>query len=164
MDITGWTIEQRMRLPEWCYGNRELIGCEVQCILATTYYFTISEIVMPDPAVIWAMTFWARTTVMASFSLRVGLRATVPTNEAEMNTATEIFPYVGQPFAGPNKIRFAIDNSVPIRLGCRRGMATGGLKVVMALYSSQANVWGDVVLDVSGLPTNMAGWLSHNIV
>lgn len=164
MDVSGWTIDQRMRFPDWCFGNRQLIGCQVHCILADQYYFAISDVALPDPVCIWAFHFWVLTAGNMEGAFRIGLRATVPTNEAEMDTATEIFPYVGAPTAGPNKVRHAFRYTTPIMLPVRQGMVTGGLKLVGALYSTFADVRGDLVLEVSGLPTQMAGWLAHHKV
>ena len=158
MDVSFWTIDQRMRLPDHFFGNRQLIGCQVYCLNALAYYYSISEVALPNPACIWAFHFWVRTPASVDATFRIGLRATVPTNEGEMDTAMEIFPYIGEPSVGPNKLRLSFRYSTPVVLTDRQGMVTGGLKFVGRFYSSIADVYAFFVLEVSELPKKIPAW------
>ena len=164
MDVSGWTIDQRMRFPDYCFGQQQAIGLQVYCPNALIYYFGISEIALPDPACIWQFSSWFKISAAANNTFRIGLAATVPTTIAEMDLALEIFPYIGGAYAGPNKLRVTQRYSTPWVMNIRKGLVTNGLKIVVALYSTVADTTGDFVLIVSGLPTNMAGWLAHNKV
>lgn len=164
MDVSGWSVEQRMRLPDWCFGNREAIGCEVNCVLADTDYWAISEIALPDPVCFWSLAFWFREPAFARVRFRFGLRATVPVNATQMNTATEILPYVGATTAGPNFLRVGQFDSVFYQLMLRKGMVTGGDKLVFEVQSDHINTRADLVMIYSELPTSMAGWLAHHKV
>lgn len=164
MDVTGWTIEQLSKLPEWCYGNRAVIGISMLCPLAATRYYGISEIALPDPCCIWQFGWWYKTNVIAGSTIRLGLRATVPTSGAEMDDATELFPYMGYPHAGPNEIFMTTRESIPFVINTKIAMVTGGLKLVCTSYSDVVESHFNCFLIVSGLPTDMAGWLAHGLV
>lgn len=164
MDVSEWTIDQRMRLPDWCFGNRTLIGCQVIIAGAITNFWGISEIALPDPCCIWQLVYFFRPSEFTRLNLRIGLAATVPTSEAEMDAAKEIFPYFGSPATGPNILRIGILYSTPMSIMMRKGMATDGLKLVCQGYFSDGTGYCNVGLLCSGLPTSMAGWMAHNRV
>lgn len=162
MDVSDWTVDQRMRLPDWCFGNRTVIGISILCPLLETGYYGISEIALPDPACIWQVGWWYKTDTISGVTLRIGLRATIPTSVPDMDDATEILPYMGSPHAGPNEIFMTIRESLPFFINLRKGMVTGGKKLVVRSYSDAAQAHANVCLIVSELPTSMAGWLAHN--
>lgn len=164
MNVSGWTLAEKMALPDWCFGNRQLLGCQIHAVLLGTFYYAIINVVLPAEICIWEFHFWVRTNADMEGTFRLGLRATVPTNEAEMDTATEIFPYIGQAWAGPNKIRLAFRHSTPFVLPIRKGLATGGLKFVVRFFSTVNDVYGDFVFAVSGLPTEIPAHLDPNTI
>ena len=164
MDVSGWTIDQKARLPDWCFGKREAIGCQVYANAAATWFFGISTIDFPDPCCIWAFYSWFSMGADSDITYRVGLRDTVPVNTAEMDTADEIFPYVGEKIVGPNHIRISQRYGSIMGIETKQGMVTGAKNLVVALYTSSEWTRGDFVFIVSGLPTSMAGWLAHNPV
>lgn len=162
MDVSGWTVDQRMRLPDWCFGNRQIIGCQVLAVQPTTHYWGISAIGLPDPVCIWSVGFWFRIDAYSKMSLEIGLAHNVPTNNAEMAACQEIFPHFGAAQPGPNTMRVGQRYSVPLQIEVRKGMITSGKKLVADFYSTLADARVDVYLVVSGLPTSMAGWLAHH--
>jgi len=164
MDVSGWTVDQRARLPDWCFGNSEAIGCQVCCEVADNTFWGISEIELPDPACIWSMAWWFRQNAYCNHMFRFGLAEEVPVNVGQMDAATEILPYVGKPATGPNELRQGTAESNIQQLFLRRCMATGGLKLVVQLGSSVQWATIDLIIIVSGLPTSMAGWLAHHRV
>lgn len=164
MDITGWSIEQRMRLPDWCFGNRELTGAYVSRN-PTGLVWAIGTLVLPDPACIWTVYITSMPNAGMMSYVRVGLADTVPTSEAEMNAAVEILPHGWQARAGPNRISLLSGAYALLVYDVRRGMATGGKKLVIEMDNIFYG-WNRVEADliVSGLPTDMAGWLAHSPV
>lgn len=164
MDISGWSLADRMRAPDWCFYNREAIGCEVNCVLADTDYWAISEIYLPDPVCFWSLAFWFRSPAFARVRFRFGLRSTVPVNAAQMNDATEILPYVGAPTAGPNFLRVGQYDSVFYQLMLRKGMVTGAKKLVFEVQSTSVNTRADLVMIFSALPKNIPAHLDFNTV
>ena len=164
MDVSEWTVDQRMRLPDWCFGNRQLVGIHVDCPNLGTFYYGISEIALPDPVCIWSFGFYLYNYNYTRHRFRVGLRESIPTNEAEMDTATEILPYFGEPRDGPNYIRAGTLDTRAYLIPLRKGMVTGGNYLVASCYTGTDQSMVDIFLVVSGLPTSMAGWLAHNRV
>lgn len=163
VDVSGWSLAKRMALPDWCFGNREAIGCEVNCVNADQDYWAISEIVLPDPVCFWSLGFWFRQPAFARIRFRFGLRATIPTSVAEMNGATEILPYIGAITTGPNYLRIGSFDTFVTDLVLRKGMATGGLKLVMEVQSTSVNTRADLFVVYSELPTEIPAFSNPNI-
>lgn len=162
MDVSGWTVDQKARLPDWCFGNREAIGCQVVCEVGGDNFWGISEIALPDPVCIWSLNWYFRQTEYCNHVFRFGLAETVPVNVAQMDAAKEILPYIGRAVTGPNELREGMAQSIIQQLFVRRCMESDGLKLVVQLNSTISWSTIDLSLIVSGLPTSMAGWLAHN--
>ena len=164
MDVSGWTVQQRMRFPDWCFPNRQLISAYAYNNVADTYVLSISTIALPDPAVIWEFDYWGQPSGDGYGNLRVGLAAAVPTNVAEMDAAQELFPDYGIANAGPNIIPLSAKVGWHIMHGVRKGLTTGGKYLVTETYCAAPIIRSNATLLVSGLPTDMAGWLAHSKV
>lgn len=164
MDVTGWTIEQRIRLPDWCFPNRQLIGCYGSNNVGGSDMFFISEIALPDQCILWEFHYFTLVTGNESGYGRAGLRANVPANVAQMNTAQEFYPYFGMSMAGPNMLPNKTGTTVTGIVSFRKGIITGGKKLVLQIHNNVDKCIVQVALLVSGLPTDMAGWLEHSRV
>lgn len=164
MDVSGWTIAQRMRFPDWCFGNRELVSVFTLNEAVGTYVYNISTLALPDPVCIWQVCFQSVPDATGGGRIRVGFAAAVPTNEAEMDAAVDFLPHFGHVVTGPNKILFQEPNYVFFSFDVRKGLVTGGKKLVSSTYCTVAKVRINCFLLVSGLPTDMAGWLAHSKV
>lgn len=164
MDITGWTIDQKMRLPDWCFGNREVYGL-FQRRNAVGFMWGICPCALPDPACIWQLVITSIPDANGKGYVRIGLADAVPTNEAEMNAAVELFPCVWDQRPGPNRIWLYAMQYVMLSFNPRKGMVTNGKKIVVELYVA-VNIYMriDVAMVVSGMPTDMAGWLEHSLI
>jgi len=164
MDITGWTLAQRMRFPEWTFGNKTLIGVMLGNSVVGTDVFGISTIALPDPCCIWKAMFYNLSNPGAQSWMRIGLNDVVPTTVAEMDACDEIFPDFGNPAAGPNNIIFYNDGVTYFAIDAYQGMVTGGQYLVMQVHNTGGSVRLQIALTVTELPSNLAGWLEHNIV
>lgn len=94
--------------------------------------------------------------------MRVGLADKVPTSQAEMNAAVELFPGYGIPYGGPNTISLWAAVFVYWNFDVRKGIETGGKKLVLECDCQVATMRVSLAIIVSGLPTSMAGWMAHN--
>lgn len=162
MDVSGWTIDQRMRLPDWCFGNRHFIMCNVSTGTTEPFQWGISEFAFPDPACIWLFDLLYLPFTDGKGYVRVGMADAVPTSEAEMDAAAEIFPGYGFPNPGPNVISVWQTVFIHRALAVRKGLVTGGKKLVVETYRFSGSYIIDCSFLVSELPTSMAGWLVHN--
>lgn len=98
-------------------------------------------------------------------NFRIGLADVIPTSAAEMDAAVELFPHAWDPRAGPNQISMYAKQYVVLGFNPRKGLVTGGKKLVVQLgVTVDIRMRVDTILVVSGLPIDMAGWLAHNKV
>lgn len=166
MDVTGWTVDQRMRLPDWCFGNRSLIGLRLTTTTPGGYDWDIAALALPDPCCIWGLGLNITQSDQRSSFVRMGLATAVPTSSAEMDATTPLFPYFGNAVYTPPRVHFPTIGGPAYFIPVRKGMVTGGKKFVGEIYLHGAGtaLLLDVYLIVSGLPTHMAGWLAHHKV
>ncbi|MBA7708111.1 hypothetical protein ES703_116999 [subsurface metagenome] len=102
----------------------------------------------------------------ASNYFRIALRNTVPVNEAEMDVAQEILPDFGSTGFSPERIYCFIGGGAYFVLDTRKGIETGGQKLVVEghVHAEGSELLVLVNLVISALPTDMAGWLEHSRV
>lgn len=164
MDISGWTVDQRMRFPDWCFGNRKVIGVSGTATGVGVFYWVAAFIVMPDPVCLWAVNIFPRKVSSTNDYIRVGFRASKPTSEAQMDESIPIFPNFPHPAHQPPRIFMSESGLEVWRFDVRKGMVTGGFKLVMEVHSATVKTSILFSLVYSELPTNMAGWMAHNKV
>ena len=162
MDVSGWTVAQRMRLPDWCFPTRELIGCYGYNNAVGTYNWGISTGALPDPACIWVFGYVSLMDPTSEGEFRVGLNNVVPTSRAEMDAVQDFLPYYGYELAGPNSVRLVVGSKQAVNFPLRLGLVTGGKKLVIENYNIAGTSRFQIYVLVSGLPTSMAGWMAHN--
>lgn len=158
MDVTGWSLEQRMMLPDHCFGNRQLIGTFNLVIGVGVKGWEISAIALPDPCCIWQLQIDSMPAPDAYGVLRFGLAKDVPASPEDMDAADEIFPYYGKPHVGPNQVYLYTRQGMQIIIPARKGMVTGDKKLVTELHSTTGTNRVDCRLLVSGLPTLISAW------
>ncbi len=166
MDVSDWTIDQRMRLPDWCFGNRKLLSLQVNVIAEGSFRWYITTESLPDPACIWAVGFSVSDSDQKYNYIRMGLADNVPMNEAQMDATTPLFPYFGSTVFAPPKIYVPTKSGVAFYIVSRKGLVTGGKKFVAEAWLNVGGtiLFGHLYILVSELPTSMAGWLAHNKV
>lgn len=158
MDVTAWPLSSRMKLPDHCFGNRQLLSVFVSNGGVGTMKWGISSIALPDPVCIWRASFKSQPTTNGYGYMRIGLRSAVPTSEAEMNAADEIFPAYGTPHAGPNIINVNGQTYQFWTLETRKGMVTGAKYLVVENKCNAATMRVQCSLLISSLPTKIPGW------
>ena len=166
MDVSDWTIAQRMRLPDWCFGSRETYIAHGGVASPDTYNWGISDNALPDPACIWEFVILLGASDYAYNKVRIGLSDTVPTSKEEMDATDNIFPDFGDKATTPPGINCGIIPGMFFWISLRRGLATGGKKLVMEAkrHASGTILIADIILVISTLPTDMAGWMAHSKV
>jgi len=160
MDISRWTIDERMCLPDWCFGNRELNAVYVYNNIVGSRAWGISAIPLPDPVCIWEFSYFAMESAGNAGNYRAGLANKIPTTEAEMNEAVEIYPYFGLARDGPNLVIREQEAFTYLVVPFRKGMVTGGKYLVVENYCVSGSARISFSLLVSSLPTNISGWLA----
>ncbi|MBA7630461.1 hypothetical protein ES703_37983 [subsurface metagenome] len=54
MNVSRWSLDKLMQLPDWCFGKRWWIGEYIGTTAAELVYFTIKDR-LPDRFVLWSM-------------------------------------------------------------------------------------------------------------
>lgn len=163
IDVSGLSLAERMALPDWCFGNRQLIGVYVSQTGPSNYIWGISDIALPDPCCIWQLQIDSMPNPGGRGTMRFGLANTVPTSDGEMDNADEIFPYFGQPNTGPNLINVYGLEYMAFIIDARKGMVTGGKKLVVQLFARDDTNRIDCRLLVSALPDEIPAFLNPDI-
>jgi len=160
MILAGWSIAAKMRLPDMCFGNRMLLSCRVYIPTPATFGWWISTQALPDPACIWAVGMLVWESDYRGNYVRMGLRDTVPTSEAEMNTAQNIFPDLGDNASAPPIINVPPFVGQMFHVPVRKGIDTGGKKFVVEgrVHASGSYLLALLYIVVSPLPIAVPGW------
>jgi len=164
MDVSGWTIAQRMELPDWCFPTRYLIGCYGWNNVAASINWEISNVTLPDPACIWDFGYVALVDDVSSCDFRVGLNDVVPTTVPEMNDVQDFVPNYGYNQAGPNAVRIMPGSKQAVNFHLRLGLVTGGKYLVIENHNLAGTSRFQVYVLVSGLPTQLPAHMDPNTV
>lgn len=164
MDVSGWTVDQRMRFPDWAFGNRKVTSVSKTVNGPNGIGWKISAVALPDPICIWELCITPVVADVYPGILRIGLADTLPTTEDQMNATIPLLPDFGDLSLTPPRIVLGTARYEVWRFPIRKGMATGGKKVVIELRCPQTKLNLLIHLVYSELPTSMAGWLAHNKV
>ncbi|MBA7679125.1 hypothetical protein ES703_87408 [subsurface metagenome] len=164
MDVSSWTLAQRMRLPDWCFGNRDLLMLSLGVWTGGGFGWVIGAEALPQQICIWQMGVVIRRNESADNYFRLGMRATIPTTEAHMNDSTPLFPKWGNINYTPPRITLPAETDQVWFFNTRNGIDTGGLKFVGEIWGDDCAAMAQVNIVYSELPTSMAGWLAHHKV
>lgn len=162
MNIKRWTIDERMRLPDFCFGNRQVISVSKTASGPAAFSWAISDKGLPDPACIWVFGVLPRRVDNTNNYCRVSLGDTLPTNEAEMNATQPVLPQFGALAWTPPRIYPPTTTMTVWQFDLRKGMVTGGKKLILECYASIDAMAAIAFIVVSELPTNISGWLAHS--
>lgn len=163
MDISRWTIDERMQLPDYCFGQRFLSGVQISCTVPSGFVWRIADKVWPDPACIWSVNIICRESDHQWNWVRFGLADTVPTSSGEMDAAQNILPEFGNNAYAPPAFSMFGDTGYVVSVPVRKGIITGGKRLVVEAFLNEAGtkVGGWVGLNVSALPKNISGYLAN---
>lgn len=163
IDVSGWTLAERMMLPDWCFPNRMFLDIRLYEQEAGEHEYGIAQVVMPDPMCIWELAIRFVSTSWSNHYIRLGLDIDVPTNAVEMDAADEIFPYIGSTLATPHRMYYNEVEYWYTRHKLRKGMVTGGKYLVLDLYNQAGRSEVVVSMVVSGLPTKVPAFLNPKV-
>jgi len=103
MDIRNWSLGQIVQLPEHVFGRKYCVSVELTVGGGITEY-AMSEMAFPERMILWQVAiYWGLWSAAGSY-LRLGMRDQIPTSPAEMSSAEEILPGVGESMLGPNML------------------------------------------------------------
>lgn len=152
MDVSGWTLAERMALPDWCFGMPKVYGFFIFNNADGISNFWIDNEDLPDPACIWSLQLISMPDALATGWLRLGMCDIVPANTAQMDACDEIFPKLGRAAAGPNDMIFYGGVFTEMKVMVRKGIVTGSKNLVGELRCTNDMMRFQVVMLVSELP------------
>lgn len=164
MDVSTWTLAQRMALPDACFGNRVLVGLFHGNPNPGTFEWAIRAYPLPDPVCIWEFWYLIIETAGNFGTYRAALAENVPVNQAQMDAAMEIYPYFGIDAPGPNYIIRKTEESTHVVMQFRKGMVTGGRNLVIEVGCNAGTARGFFGLLVSELPTQIPAHQDPNTI
>lgn len=163
MDVSKWSLQSRMALPEWCFGPKWWIGDYIATTADTAKYFFFSDL-PPDVFVLWDV-FVAQGGYAAAtkIDLTLCLCRQAPVS-GDIKTLTRLMRQFGTPgqaydlhlppntanHLGPMKVLVEANNN--------------GLGGVMILPSETANCENTVAVLISALPKEVPEWVVSGLV
>jgi len=164
MDVSGWTIDQRLRFPDWCFGDRELVMLSLGVWVAGGFFWVITGVDLPEHICIWQMGVVVRRNDSADNYFRLGLAATVPLNVADMDASIPLFPQWGNIAFAPPRITLPEETDQTWFFNTRNGIHSQGLRFVGEIWGNACPAMVQINIVYSCLPTNMIGWMDHSRV
>lgn len=166
MDITGWTLEQRIRLPEWCFGSHQIMSVYLSNVAPGTSIWGQSLEILPADICIWAAGLLIVVNDAVWSFVRMGFRDTAPVNVGQMDASHNFLPGFGNTAFAPPRINTSLVTGLQYHVPLKMGVTPAGERLVAECYCSAGGTQTIVMLYIiySTLPVDMAGWLSHNIV
>jgi len=164
MDVSGWTLDEKMRLPDWCFGNRELVMLSMGVWLGGGFFWVALATDLPAQICIWQMGVVVRRNDSADNYFRIGMRATVPLNEAQMNASTPVFPEWGNLAFTPPRITLPEATDQVWFFNTRCGIETGGLRFVGEVWGNACPAMVQINIVYSELPAEIPAHLDPNTV
>lgn len=164
MDISKWSIDERMRLPDWCFGNRNLVMAANTANGAGTIRWDISETTLPEKICIWQVGILPRNLDSVNSYIRFGFLSTKPTSEAEMDLAKPVLPNFGYTAYTPPRVIMPASGTEIWQFFLRMGVSTGKKKLAIELKCGLTQFSAIVFMLYSELPTNISGWLANSFI
>ncbi len=161
MDIRNWPLDKIMQLPDEVFGARWFVGTSATPGNSVVE-FDISELALPNHAVIWGLTAIASSisTVSADVILRLGDK--LPASDAEFNAMELLFPAL-QALDGVRS-SIAMSRSTALSIpNMRKPVAAQGRRLVVRFFNSNVvDMELSVTLLVSGIPSNVPDFLVNS--
>jgi len=157
VNVEDWSVDRIMQLPDSVFGARWAICCAIYVTGAGSYW-DMSELVMPQRAVLWQL-YWAcvyGTSAANYFRLALGNK--LPTSEAEMSTLEPLIPGFGNGGPDPRRIQTAatylwwngqLDLRMPL-IGAQRRL------VLESVGTTAVTIYVGAV--ISGFPREVPDW------
>lgn len=158
MDIRTWPLGKIMQMPDCCFGRRFLVSCTCEGG-DNAAAWDISELALPEQAVIWEFNLWTEESSLNIASIRLALGDVLPTAVAQMNILEPVFPGLGVQGAAPRRIPIQYWDFVATRR-LRMPLSAMGRRLVLEVTGIATKTpVVTAALVVSGMPMEIPNWL-----
>lgn len=158
MDIRDWPLNRIMQLPDCCFGRRWPVILE--CFRsAVGHDWDISEIAIPDLAVLWRVSLTGHLGVWDSGYFRLALGDKLPTAVVEMNALEPVISGLGVQGAEPRQIHLTTYDGQFV-MEFKQLVHAQGRRPILELFNLAEGASAvRVELVFSSIPTEVPDWL-----
>lgn len=158
MDVSKWTPEQILTLPDWVFGRRFPVCLSLSTDWGVEVY-DISEQRYPDPIVLWFLTIFPVTCAGTAYYIRLALGNELPASEAEMMTFLPLIHGLGAQGPEPRKLPVRDAGGI-LQFPMRTIVRTEGRRLCGGFFAAAAAVMrAHVITIVSAVPREVPDWL-----
>lgn len=158
MDIRNWSLDRIMQLPDSCLSRRFLISC---CCApeAEQTVWDISELGLPERAVLWEMMLWANTSAVNIESIRIALGDQLPASTEMMDALEPLIYGLGLQGPEPRVMYTSYLGMISFRR-LRIPIEAAGRRLVLEVTAPAGQTPIVLVgIVVSTIPTEVPDWL-----
>lgn len=158
MDISKWPLDKVMQLPDFVFGTKFTVSCEVQAN-GVTPAFDISEIALPEYFILWQLVTECMFTDYYMSYIRIGLGEQLATTEAMFMNNEPLLHGYGEQGASPRKILIAVQSST-VQINLRKPVHAKGKKLTMmgqVIVDKAARARATIV--ISTVPKEVPDWV-----
>lgn len=158
MDISKWTPDEILALPDFCFGRRFPVFVTVICNNAV-WLADISERAFPDPCVLWQVSFLITRGSAITIWFRLALGKQLPASEAEFLTLLPFLHGLGETGPEPRKM-ITYMASGGWSFDCKSLIRTEGRRLCACVAASAAGyTYLTVAAIVSAVPREVPDWV-----
>lgn len=156
-DISNWGWGQLLELPDHLFGRRYCVGCSVAAVLPGTY-FDISEMALPEKAVIWCVHAQFASTALGFATVSLALGDQLPANDAEFNQLEQLLPDIGYHVLTRRDFHFGSESPF-ILCDMKLCVDTHGRRLVMrAMKTLPGSHFIESSIAISSIPRSLPEW------
>lgn len=158
MNVSDWPVDELMGLPDCVFGRRWVVSCEAEAS-DDAHGFDISEMSLPDRAVLWNVEVFGFSVDDPGCYMRLGLAQFVPATAAVMDSAKELVQDLGKQGTRPRRI-YLNGSPCEFDIDLRNLVEAQGSKLVLEAYAPAGkNCKVLVAVTVSAIPREVPDWV-----
>lgn len=161
MDISDWTDEQIMQLPDHVLGEKYVVG-KMEDINPGISKFFVTPFSLPAKIIIWQLTIYLMTDIGKNAIIGLRLSNTAAVNTTEFYAQDPIFPDIYDKAERQSQYRLTVITSSPA-FDLKYLLSTGSRKV--SCFFSNYNtveIYMGFSMVISEVPTRVHGWLNSD--
>lgn len=163
MNTTQWPCDKVLRLPDWCFGRRWLIGLKETLAGAGIAYHIMNNR-LPDVCVLWEFEINCKSPAnTGGIVVGVRLNSQVPVSDPTFQTGDRIFPNLESP---SQNYQFRVSTGGPLSLTrLKMPIVTANRFLTFRIQEQDGlNMRVNVLFVISSLPKEVPDWVVSGMV
>lgn len=158
MNIKGWSANQVLQLPDWCFGGRWWVG-EYMGSTSGEIYYRGGEEILPDKFVLWGIMISARSPCcLEALRLTIRLAGSAVASVAAAKALERLLKGISiatimyELYVNPNGVTW---------IGCERQLVEPTSKKLMLVSSGDQTIAYEMTVGIliSAVPAEVPDWL-----